>query len=128
MTKREIFEKLKEEYLKNLSVAAYIKYRDTSYSVTEKEKRKYRVREWEQDAHRMVEMMHLLELPKKWINDFNSSMELLTWENCEGEIENGDSIPCSAREMYLYEKVVKGYDIAKIFDDNGYLIEKEEVA
>ena len=127
MTKKEIFKKLKKEYLDNLSVAAYIKYRDTSYFVTEagKAERMYRVREWEKDAHQMVQMMKLLELPQKWINDFNASMELLTWEDCEGEIENGDSIPCSAREMFLYEKVVKGYDRAKIFDDCGNFIKRE---
>lgn len=128
MTKKEIFKKLKKEYLDNLSVAAYIKYRDTSYSVTEEGKadREYRVREWEKDAHQMVQMMNLLELPQKWINEFNASMELLTWEDCEGEIENGNSIPCSAREMYLYEKVVKGYERDKIFDDCGNFIKRKD--
>ena len=128
MTKKEIFKKLKKEYLDNLSVAAYIKYRDTNYSVTEEGKaaREYRVREWEKDAHQMVQMMKLLELPQKWINEFNESMELLTWENCDGEIENGESIPCSAREMFLYEKVVKGLDRDKIFDDCGNFIKRKD--
>lgn len=127
MTKKEIFKKLKKEYLTNLSVAAYIKYRDTDYSVTEEGKadRKYAVREWEQYAHQMIQMMKLLELPQKWINEFNESMELLTWQNCDGEIENGESIPCSAREMFLYEKVVQGLDRDKIFDDCGNFIKRD---
>ena len=63
----EIFKKLKKEYLDNLSVAAYINYRDTNYSVTEEGKadREYRVREWEKYAHQMVQMTNLLELPQK---------------------------------------------------------------
>ena len=36
MCKREIFEKLKEEYLDEMSTAAYVRYQDTAYATNDK--------------------------------------------------------------------------------------------
>ena len=127
MTKREIFEKLKGEYLHKMSMAAYIKYNDTQHSTTEegKQERLRRVEKWENDARQMVPVMWLLELPKKWINDFEDSQRLLIWEY-EGVIQHGDSIPYDAREMQIYESVESGsYVFPQRFDEDGNFIKRD---
>jgi hypothetical protein len=126
MTKTEIFEKLKREYLNKMSMAEYIKYSDTQHSTTEegKQERLRRVEQWENDAHQMVPMMWVLELPKKWITDFEDSQRLLTWEY-EGVIQHGDSIPYDAREMHVYQTVMGLHAFPKRFDEDGNFIKRD---
>tara|TARA_S200002703_G_scaffold150066_1_gene148152 strand:+ start:45 stop:494 length:450 start_codon:yes stop_codon:yes gene_type:complete len=135
MTKKEIFKKLKKEYLDRMSTASYIKYRSTTYGTSEKERkaRGERALYWEVRALEIIDMMKLMEIPQKWIKEFNDSRLSLTWEakqynnkfEWETILENETSIPNSAREMWIYEKYVQGYTKEKIFDDYGNFIKRK---
>jgi len=131
MCKREIFEKLKEEYLDEMSTAAYVRYQDTAYATNDKGRveRDEAVFRFESRANKVRDIMEVLELPEKWIGQFEASRSLFSFETSCGSVqENVDSIPINAREAAIYNKYVGGNTIKKIYDDEGFLIKKEEVA
>ena len=124
MTKKELMNKLQDEYLDNLSMAWSVRYRSTIHKTDEQGRadREAQSRRYIDKAYYVIELMRTLGIPQTLIDSFNKSRML-------SQFKHPRSIPSSVAFWDEYD----GFGVhslhfkkdKKLFDRQGFRLVRD---